>query len=128
MEPINSRLFDQILDTMSIDGSIGMLSYDSEDQEREWTQALYVLKAYGFIYIQDSAYSGIEGQRLTDEGIIFVSKGGFTEQARLETIATGDEDLQRNNWISTTKSANNANTIAWLSLGVSIIAAIIALL
>lgn len=122
MKPINVQLFDKILNGMPIDGRMSSLIYDSEEEERDWTEALYVLKAYGYVYLEDSEYSGIQGQGLTDDGIIFVSKGGFSEEKRLQELMDSDNELQRDNWITTTRTSKQAFWVSVFSLLAAFIA------
>jgi len=127
MEPINTRLFDEILNGMPIDGRNTSTSYDSEEEKEQWTKALYVLKAYGYVDIIATEYSGIYAQSLTDAGVIFVSQGGFAEEERIRLITESDSVLQRENWITTTRTAKQAFWVSVLSFLAGAVAIVISI-
>jgi len=113
------EIYDKILRELPDDATL----VDAE----QYTQThLRYLANSSYIDIVDTEDKGIMLIGITQHGMIFISEGGFTEQARLKAVAEHDLKLQRENWITTTESAKRANLIAWISLVVSIIAGITA--
>lgn len=72
-------------------------------------------------YIQKSFDHGKTFIRLTNEGMNFVTEGGFKEQLRRNRLEEVDKDLQRKNWKATSKTAYWSIVISIAALLVTLI-------
>jgi hypothetical protein len=126
MKPIDPEFFDNILNMMPINGAISTISYESGEEQKEYAKALYVLKAYGYVYLRESTQR-IVAQGLTNDGVIFVSQGGFKEKIRRENTSESDAELQRQNWQTTTKTSKQAIRTSWWSILLAVLALFVSL-
>lgn len=115
-------LYDKILTELPKDG------FHNGNPDLYHHVDLQYLASKGFIDLQYAEGGKIFSFGITGKGVEFISEGGFAESARAKEISDFDANLQRENWLATTKSAKRATIISWISLGISIIATAVAII